>query len=181
MKITRLAALMMMVWPACATATTPSVCSIDAWSTDKDPKGLNVRAAPAPDAAVVAILPPPNNGIAVEMHVIGAQAGWFRIDRAGFEDYPGEVSAKQVFSGQGWVFGGRIGFLVNNFNLKDGPGAQARTIATLSSDTSGPDSFVVRRVLDCQGDRAEVDGTFNGKSLHGWASGLCSNQVTTCP
>ncbi len=180
MRILHLAAVVA-VFTAQTAMASGATCSLDAWSADKDPKGLNVRAAPSAGSGIVAVLPPPENGIAVEMHVIASQNGWFEINHAEFADYPGEVTAKKVFEGHGWVFGDRIGFLVNDAKLRDGPDADSKTIANLLTDSSGPDSFNVLRVLDCKGDRAKVDGVFAGKTLHGWVSNICSNQVTTCP
>lgn len=168
--------------PAIAAGVTPRAqCSFHAWSSDVDPRGLNLRAAPDRGAAIVGVLPPPKGDMAVEMHIVGSTNGWFEIDEAGFEDYPGVVSAKRVFHGTGWVFGGLIAFQVNDAKLMDSAQPNARRIAELRTDSSGPDSFLVKRVLDCSGDRAEVEGVFAGRHLHGWVDRICSNQVTTCP
>ena len=140
-----------------------------------------MRAAPDASAPVVAVLPPPQGDIGVEMHVTGSSHGWFQIDHAGFQDYPGEASPKEVFKGKGWVSGALIGFEVNNMDITDGPGQNAKRIAKLLAGPNGPDSFAVHRVLDCSGDKAEVEGNFAGRNLRGWVGGICSNQVTTCP
>ena len=47
-------------------------------------------------------------------------------------------------------------------------------------NVAGADSFRVARLIACQGDWVQVEGTFIDTHLTGWAAGTCSNQVTTC-
>jgi hypothetical protein len=161
-------------------------CTISAWSTDTDPKGLKVRAGPGPDAPVVARLPPPikveDYAFAAEVSITGSKDGWFRINKAILDNYVGEQEPKVVFEGEGWVSGRLLGLTVNATNLRRGPSRNTPVIARLSSAKGeGPDSFAVDRLYACQGDWVEVEGTFVGHRLRGWTRGTCANQVTTCP
>jgi hypothetical protein len=165
-------------------------CTISAWSTDKGSMGLKVRAGPSASAAIIARLPPPvevdGYTFAPEVSITGSKSGWFRIDRATMDNYVEEREPKVVFKGEGWVSGRLLGLQLNDMDLHHGPSESAPMVRTLLKDapdgkTHGPDSFVVDRLNDCQGDWVEVEGSFLGAYLRGWAKGTCSNQVTTCP
>lgn len=165
-------------------------CTISAWSTDKDPRGLNVRAGPGTKAPVVGRLPPPleveGETFATEVSITGSKDGWLRISRAMQNDYIWDVKTKVVFEGEGWVSGRYLGLLLNHGSLFGGPSLDSPVVATLSGtdadgNANGPDSFVVDRLRACRGDWVEVEGTFLGARLRGWAIGSCANQVTTCP
>jgi hypothetical protein len=103
-------------------------CSLGAWSDDKDPAGLNVRAEPRANAKVLGKLPPPfkfkarnksentpDGGWRTEFRVIGFKDGWFLIERASppGKDYEDEsVYPKKPpmpYSGRGWVASNKIG------------------------------------------------------------------------
>lgn len=165
-------------------------CAFSAWSNDKDPAGLNVRAAPRADAPIIAKLPPPleerTDFYAAEFGVIGSRDGWLLIEEAKFVDYDGDGADKPVFAGPGWVSGTKVGFEINDTGLRTGPGADAPLKAKLSGTNSaggayGPDSADVERVFACQGDFADVQlRVEKGPAMRGWVTRLCSNQVTTC-
>ena len=69
-------------------------CSLGAWSIDKDPNGLNVRAEPSTTGRVLGTLPPPyrlklggaentpDGGWLTEFSIIGFKNGWFLIEGA---------------------------------------------------------------------------------------------------
>nr|WP_245266560.1 hypothetical protein [Bradyrhizobium sp. WSM1743] len=64
-------------------------CGLGAWSIDKDPSGLNVRAEPSVKARVLGTLPPPyrlklggaentpEGGWLTEFRIVGFRDGWF--------------------------------------------------------------------------------------------------------
>jgi hypothetical protein len=165
-------------------------CAFSAWSSDQDPAGLNVRAAPRADAPVLAKLPPPRRGIndtyAVEFRVIGSRDGWLLIENAKFVDYDGGAADQPVFAGPGWVSGTKIGFEINDAKVRTGPGADAPVKAELMGDgpdgAYGPDSAAVDRVFGCAGGFADVllHMSPKGRPMRGWVTRLCANQVTTC-
>jgi hypothetical protein len=162
-----------------------STCSISAWVDDTDPNGLNVRAGPSSDAAIVGLLPYDESQMAAEMSITGSQDGWFRIDKAVLDDYTA-AAPKVVFEGEGWVSGRLIGLLLNDADLHTAPSEDSPVVAHLfyedpKGNVGGADSFGVDRLLACQGDWVEVEGTFFDMPLQGWATRTCANQVTTCP
>jgi hypothetical protein len=69
-------------------------CDLGAWSADKDPRGLNVRAEASVQARVLGTLPPPyrlktggsenvpDSGWLTEFRIIGFKDGWFLIEGA---------------------------------------------------------------------------------------------------
>ena len=177
--------------PASADATDAiAICEIDAWSTDTDPEGLAVRAGPGTDSPVIARLPPPlkvgDEAFAAEVSITGSTDGWFRIDNAILINYIDDEPAKVVFEGESWVSGRYLGLSLNDRYLHRGPADGAPVVATLSRELpdgqyAGPDSFLVDRLHACQGHWVEVEGTYPGTRLRGWATRTCANQVTTCP
>ncbi|MEW9614923.1 SH3 domain-containing protein [Shinella sp. S4-D37] len=170
-------------------------CAISAWSTDPDPNGLNVRAAPQDDAAIIGTLPAARDvggeRFATEVSITGSKDGWLRISEGWVLDYIGDDPTEVVFKGVGWVSGRHIGLGLNNRHLRRGPAHDAPVVATLAGTIDGmpygPDSILVDRIHACRGDWLEVegvltiDGIVRGPRLRGWTTGTCSNQVTTCP
>lgn len=170
-------------------------CAVSAWSTDPDPKGLNVRAAPESDAAVIGNLPAAREvggeRFATEVSVTGSKDGWLRISEGVVIDYIWDNPTETAFQGEGWVWGGHIGLRLNARHLLSAPSHEAPVVATLVGKTGGtrygPDSISVDRIHACRGDWVDVegilriDGTEIGPRLRGWTTRTCSNQVTTCP
>lgn len=162
-------------------------CQLQAWSSDRDPKGLNVRAEPRADAPVVARLPVPRPtggaSLAVQVSVVGSRDGWFLIERAAFDgEAPGSV-----FEGRGWVSGRLLSLLPAGPILRAGPAATARTVAEIAREDAGgnplgPDAFKVERLHGCRGEWAEVEGTVAGPGtrLRGWATTACAGPATSC-
>jgi hypothetical protein len=102
-------------------------CDLGAWSEDRDPNGLNVRAEPSAKARVLGTLPPPyrlkmgggentpEGGWLTEFRIIGFKDGWFLIEGATppGKDYEDEKkyprSAPKPYAGRGWVAANKIG------------------------------------------------------------------------
>lgn len=164
-------------------------CSIDVYSLDEDPKGLNVRAGPSASAAIVATLENSRsqNGedFEVEMHVVGSKDGWLLIDRAWFRDYGEPAKAGTVFSAKGWVTGRLAGSDIAEAVLRAEPSVGSKIVATLYSPNSSSPAgsagrFEVSRIFACKGEWADVEGEFRGKTARGWARRLCSDQAAIC-
>ncbi len=170
-------------------------CDLSGWSIDKDPAGLNVRAEPSTNAAILGKLPPPyhlkmgglentpEGGWLTEFHIIGYKSGWFLIEGAtppgkSYEDethYP--RNAPKPYAGRGWVAASKVGAAFANGATREGGLFQAPHIDarwTPAKGVNGGDS--PSRIFACSGFWAliEVDG------VRGWWRSLCSNQVTTC-
>lgn len=177
---TAAAGLLLALTGSAAAADGIATCAISAWSNDTDVKGLNIRAGAGSDAPVLGQIP-----MAGEVSITGSQNGWFRIDQAVSIDYD-SGDTEQVFDGEGWVSGRMLGLGLNDANLHSAPSTESPVVAHLSHEDaagnlSGADSFAVTRLIACQQDWVQVEGTFIGTQLTGWATRTCSNQVTTCP
>ncbi len=172
-----------------ASAVAAAECDVPAWSKDRDPAGLNVRAGPS-GGPVVARLPPPRREgeetIAVEVHVVGARDGWLEIDRAEFAGY--DLPAKTVFTGHGWVSGRMLDLSVQDERVRERP-SETAAILDAPRETASGDREILRlgRILGCAGRWIEMEGRLappeatGGRAVRGWVTGLCGNQVTTCP
>jgi hypothetical protein len=176
-------------------------CELGAWSEDRDPHGLNVRAEPSAKARVLGTLPPPyrlkmggsentpDGGWLTEFRIIGFKDGWFLIEGATppgkeYEDekkYP--RNAPKPYAGRGWVAANKIGASYASGGTRPGglfqapftdakwTPAQRKLGGPLDTD-GGP-----KRVLACSGYWGLVE---SHDGVRGWWRSLCSNQVTNC-
>jgi hypothetical protein len=176
-------------------------CSLGAWSDDRDPKGLNVRAEPSVKARALGTLPPPyrlkmggnentpEGGWLTEFRIIGFKDGWFLIEGATppgkkYEDeekYP--RNAPKPYAGSGWVAANKVGASYANGGTRMGglfqapftdakwTPAQRKLGGPLDTD-GGP-----KRLLACSGYWGLVESE---DGVRGWWRSLCSNQVTNC-
>jgi hypothetical protein len=164
-------------------------CDFRAWSKDRDPAGLNVRAAPRRDAPVVGRLPAPRDDggetLAVEFHVVGGDGAWLQIENAGYGDYGN--GAKRVFTGRGWVAAGLVDVSVQDEKVRLGPASDAGIADEPRPAADGTYEFLsLRRILGCRDRWIEMEGEFRverdvpGRPARGWVTNLCGNQVTNC-
>lgn len=180
---------------AAAPATAASVdttgitaCSLSGWSNDPDPAGLNIRSAPRADADIIGKVPAARaqsgESYAAEFDIIGSRNGWFLVRTVKFADYGSGKGDKAVFAGPGWVFADKVRFMINRAEVHGAPDDHAPVLAKLRSadDTAGPDSAFIDHVYGCSGAFAEAAVHMEGQRVvRGWVTGICSNQVTTCP
>jgi hypothetical protein len=173
-------------------------CDLGAYSIDRDPKGLNVRAEPSVKAPVLGTLPPPfkvrmsdadgpKDGWRTEFTIVGFKDGWFLIEGAKppgkeYEREGRPLKYPKVYAGRGWVAANKVGANFANGATRQGglfqaPHVDARWIRItdhhgneLGADNS-PD-----RVLACSGLWALVEKS----GARGWWRHLCSKQVTNC-
>jgi hypothetical protein len=175
-----------------ATVDTAGVtaCTLSGWSGDPDPAGLNIRAAPRADAEIIGRVPPPEDqagdSYAAEFRIIGSRNGWFLINSVKFADYGNGKGDRVVFGGPGWVFADKVRFLINRAEVRGAPAENAPILAKLRLQTphraSGPDSAKIDHVFGCSATFAEATVHMEGqRQTRGWVTGICSNQVTTCP
>lgn len=176
-------------------------CSLGAWSIDKDPNGLNVRAEPSVKARVLGTLPPPyrlklggaentpDGGWLTEFRIIGFKDGWFLIEgaRPPGKDYEDEKryprNAPKPYAGRGWVASNKVGAAYANGGTRMGGLFQApfvdakwmpaqRELGGALDTDGGP-----KRLLACSGYWGLVE---SHDGVRGWWRALCSNQVTNC-
>ncbi|TPQ40804.1 hypothetical protein C2U70_04275 [Bradyrhizobium guangdongense] len=176
-------------------------CDIGAWTQDKDPSGLNVRAEPSVKARVLGTLPAPyrlkmggaentpEGGWLTEFRIIGFKDGWFLIEGAKppGKDYEDEKkyprNAPKPYAGRGWVAANKVGAAYANGGTRMGglftapfidakwTPAQRELGGALDTD-GGP-----KRLLACSGAWGLVE---SHDGVRGWWRALCSNQVTNC-
>ncbi len=174
--------------PETGVATT-TICRMSAWSSDPDPAGLNVRAGPGTDYAVIGRLPPPQDiggmSFATEVSIVGSRDGWFKIDAATINNYIVDYGPDPVFEGEGWVSGRLLALSIEGSGLFMEPSRHAPLALELSENSGlrqAPDYFGFELELRaCMGNWAEVEITDLGKRVRGWTDNICSSQVTTCP
>ena len=176
-------------------------CDLGAWSSDRDPRGLNVRAEASVQARVLGTLPPPyplktggsentpEGGWLTEFRIIGFKDGWFLIEGARppgkeYEDekrYP--RNAPKPYAGRGWVASNKVGANYANGATRMGglfqaPHADAkwtpaqRKLGGALDTDGGP-----KRIFACSGRWGLVESE---DGVRGWWRSLCSNQVTNC-
>ena len=85
---------------AAGAAAEPQACDVTVDITDTDPKGTNVRAAPA--GAVLAALKNPGEGW-IEVHLTGQAGDWYEIDSATLLDTTLPEGSKSLFKGKGYL------------------------------------------------------------------------------
>lgn len=172
--------------PAHAAGVAPAAasCAFTAHVWDEDPSGTNVRSAPSASASILTKLPQEVGegdwAFSPEFDVIGFDKGWFLIENVTVDQY-GPNPSRVIFPGPGWISSKLVSFSINDHHMRDAPSADAKVVAELIGESWGPESVIVTKVNDCQGEFAKVLAeTPDGQILEGWVTGLCGNQVTTC-
>jgi hypothetical protein len=183
---------------ACLSATPETAANVDTtgltasslsgWSNDPDPAGLNIRISPRADAEIIGHVPPARaqggDSYAAEFDIIGSRNGWFLVRAVKFADYGSGKGDRAVFAGPGWVFADKVRFMINRAEVRGAPADNAPVLAKLrrANDSAGPDSAFIDHVYGCSGAFAEAAVHMEGqRPVRGWVTGICSNQVTTCP
>jgi hypothetical protein len=169
-----------------------TACDFGALANDHTREGLNIRAEPRADSAVLGRLPVIDNvhheKIAADVHVIGVRNGWFLIENAGYGDYDLPQKLPPVYGGRGWVSGKLLTTGVQG-GLKAAPDDNAADVVEPDNDEW------VAAILDCKGVwfRIETPPPTKYDSLkpklpsegpkgavRGWSRRSCTNQRTTC-
>lgn len=179
-------------------------CELYAHVVDRDPSGINVRAAPNAQGRVVGVLKFRTRDGEIAVNIDAEANGWFRIKS--FEHFGPDISGKLG----GWVHGSRLG---TGLKIMDGPKASERLLEEpsersktllLSTWDPGADGKGAGLWAELPGGKREridyektkgaatptllgcangyVKIRMNGK-YEGWvpAARLCGSPVTTCP
>jgi hypothetical protein len=170
-----------------------AACDFGALANDHTREGLNIRAEPRADSAILGRLPVLENldheTVAADFHVIGVTKGWFLIENASYGDYDLHKKLPPVYAGRGWVSGKLLTTQVRVHNLKAAPDENAADVAEVIDD------YGVTAILDCKGDWLRVEAPLSATDhsrkpklpsddprdvVSGWTHGVCVNQRTTC-
>ena len=162
-------------------------CTLQAWSTDADPAGLRVHAAPALASREIGRLPPAIGGgdsHAPNFDIVDVRNGWVRIAHAEDADNPGKP--RRVFAGSGWVHGSRVAFTVQSGNGRARPDRRSPAIVR-ADEWLGDAGGTVQPITACAGGWARLRyrfapaiGVKGARSGDAWFGGVCGNQHTTC-
>lgn len=138
-------------------------CDLEGWTTDTDPKGLNVRAAPSAQAAIVGTLPgyeaSADSLRTSRFSITGSANGWLRIEGGReyrVQDVPDEWPDRPAYAGSGWISGRHAGFAVQSAHGHAKPDASSTTLLDLKGDWL-TDVGAVDRIVACSGKWALVD------------------------
>lgn len=161
-------------------------CSFGAFVTETGPAGLNVRSGPGEGFPVVGKLPPvamsadtPPIPSMVEVKVVAAQGGWFRIRHARDNEQLLDGPARPMFKGAGWVSGRYLAVKSQATAGRDMASRKGKAIQKPSDADFDSSEFVMTsRLLDCVGGWAYV--TNDPRKFTGWLDRLCPNQETSC-
>jgi hypothetical protein len=160
------------------------VCSFSGWSSDLDPRGLNVRAGPSATARIVGTLPPPEDHpdnetrFGATFDVVESRDGWFRIENARRWSQEGRGPSNLP---SGWISGRYLGFHLQTDKAFAEPDPASPVVAISWEEDGGIMPFAYRQPSDCRGEwvRLTVAGR-DGRARQGWARGVCGIQETSC-
>jgi len=170
-----------------------AACHFGALANDHTREGLNIRAEPRADSAILGRLPvienPYHEKIAADVHVIGVRNGWFLIENAGYGDYDLPKNLPPVYAGRGWVSGKLLTSTLQTSILKAAPDENAATVVEFQG------WFDATAMLDCKGDWVRIETPLSTKNytlkprlpsdgpkgtVRGWGQRSCTSQRTTC-
>ena len=159
-------------------------CSVDAFVTDTDPAGLNIR--DAPKGKIIAKIPT-QDGSAVLLKIMDSNKGWFKVKDISIIDSELDYGHLPV----GWVYGSMIATEIKLGNYETGiafyesphkTSAKGIELYHVEGKKSLPK---IKRMMGCQGEWLHVETfkTKNNSAAIGWLApkNQCSNPVTTCP
>ncbi len=160
-------------------------CDFEAWSSDKDPAGLNARAGPSPTAAVIGTVPAPvNDGErdwASGFTVAEARNGWFRIHRVQIYVPNSKGAAWRTIPVAGWIHGRYLGFALQTELAFAAPNLAARVVASEADDGGRYTDIGFKDATDCKGKWVKLSvWDKDPRPRPGWVSGICPVQETTC-
>ena len=175
-----------------------NACNFLVMSQERDPAGLNVRAGPGTQFAVLGKVPQTvesESGMTSvagpQFQVLGSAKGWLYVESIGEEpDFTGKPE-RPMYKGRGWISGKKV--LANIQSTKGFVKPSAKSAIALNWDDAKWASAEVhdRHILACQGVWAQFQtfyktmdrtGKALGKeaSVTAWFRGLCGHFETTC-
>jgi hypothetical protein len=182
--------------------TEETSCKFTGWAIDRDPRGINVRAAPSSRAAVRGTLPPyvrgPDRYFGVELDITGSHNGWLRIEAAKDDSERSGRPPRATYSGAGWVHGSRVMFAVQSGAGYARPDMTSQQLVNLGDDWL-TDMGKIRLIVACNEEWALVEFEIERRRnpvtealedlsaaerkasrRRAWFRGICWSQETTC-
>ena len=159
-------------------------CSFSGWSSDPDPRDLNVRAEPSATARIVGTLPPPEDQEDIEVdfgptfEVVESRNGWFRIENA---HRWSEGGRGQSTLPSGWISGRYLHFQLMTDKAFAEPDPASPVVLASEMVDGTLTQFRYRNPTECRGEwvHLTVIGQ-DGRERQGWVRGICGLQETTC-
>lgn len=168
-----------------------TVCDIDGFVTEQDPKGLNVRESPSQKSKILGVIPPAlfeknESGLKYlvkpELKIIGSQHGWIKIKNAQesgiFEELTG-IKPRKMFTGTGWVSGKMLTIKSQAKKAYSEPSITSRVVHSESPDLNF-DKIDSYQLLACQDRWVYVIDKDLKKQNRYWLNKTCGFQETTC-
>jgi hypothetical protein len=164
------------------------LCWASGYLQDRDPRGTNLRAGPSAGAKILARVPnrriEAGTAISPEFQIIGSMKGWLLVRDVRWAGY--DLPPAKVYAGMAWVSGALVGVSIENLDLLQRPEPNSPLVMKLLGETSdgkpwSAGDLKIRRIHGCSGSMLDVTLELPGnRTVRGWASGACANQVTTC-
>ncbi len=184
-----------------------SACNkLMAFSTETDPKGLNIR--DKPNGAVIGTVPTlvTSGGLTGTagplFTILGSQDGWFHVESIGVDEQIAERKVAPGYLGKGWVLGRKIGFNIQSEigfekphkiadSLRFDPGndrikAGTNVVADLMGQSRSEKIKIVAAV-GCHEDWVLVELSIaplekpkESRSRRAWFRGICDIVETSC-
>ena len=112
-----------------------------------------------------------------EVHVVGQNGDWLKIDHAETIDDEAPDGERSVFRDQGWVHVSKLGiselYVGDGTVIRDRPANEGAVLLKLDNEDKEPKHT---KVIGCDGNYLKIN--FDGKV--GWTRNWCTNERTTC-
>lgn len=197
-----LAALAMPPQPASAKTIAivkpTNACNFLVMSQERDPAGLNVRAGPGTQFAVLGTVPPivdSEGGMTSvagpQFEVLGSRKGWLYVESIGEEpDFTGKPE-RPMYKGRGWISGKKVFANVQSTKGFVKPNAHSAPVVNWDDKKWSAVEMQEQHILECKGEWGQfqtfyktVDGsgktTGSNLSVTAWFRGLCGAFETSC-
>jgi hypothetical protein len=182
-----------------------AACDLTGWSTNQSSEGLEVRDGPSGRSKVIGRIPydpgkPEEDyrGFGVSFSITGSRNGWLRIRNAGDDFSRSGLKNKSIFAGEGWIFGGHIGFSVQSARVRATAHRNTPVLREIRHPAGQGTEWLtsvatIERVYACRGGWALI--SYRGKTVWGgqrltpdtiapdgigWVTNICGRQETTC-
>jgi SH3-like domain-containing protein len=151
-----------------------TACSVTAYISDLDPKGLNVRSGAGADFETIGAIPFSGDGTAVD--ITASSGKWVKISGAR------NAEGDRVFSRSGWVYASLLAVSIGGGG-RDGTAAAYATASKTSKVVARLPVDTQYALESCAGSWMKISIAKKDKMIPGWIpnENQCGNPWTTCP